>query len=92
MQNIVLYPCLNEFLFTAFGKKVSAMTVMDEMVIKGTVMYNTEKEEIEGVEDFGHIGRTQYIANHAIVFVVRGLLSKWKQPVAYYFFKWSHIG
>ena len=26
MQNIVLYPGLNEFLFTAFGKKVSAMT------------------------------------------------------------------
>ena len=93
MHNIVLYPGLSEFLFTAFGKKVSAMTekwklcavVMDEMAIKETVMYNTEKDEIEGVEDLGHIGCTQYIANHAIVFMVRALLSKWKQPVAYYF-------
>ena len=37
------------------------------------------------MEDFGHIGRTQYFANHAVVFMVRGLLSKWKQPVAHYF-------
>ena len=36
------------------------------------------------MEDFGHLGRTKGAANHALVFMVRGLTEKWKQPFAYY--------
>ena len=39
---------------------------------------------IEGFEDFAFIGQTKYIANHVIAFVVRGLASKWKQPLGYF--------
>ena len=39
---------------------------------------------MEGFEDFGDIGQTRYIANHAIAFMVRGPASKWKQPVGYF--------
>ena len=31
----------------------------------------------------GNFGRTKYIANHAVAFMVRGLVGKWKQPVGY---------
>ena len=35
-------------------------------------------------EDFGNLGQTRYIENHATAFMVRGLASKWKQPVGYF--------
>ena len=40
------------------------------------------------VEDYG-TERTCNIANHALVFMARGLHRKWKQPVAYYFIRGS---
>ena len=42
------------------------------------------RNAIEGFKDFGFIDQTKYIANHAIAFVVRGLASKWKQPLGYF--------
>ena len=41
------------------------------------------RHEIEGFEDFGNFGRTKYIANHALAFMVRGQVGKWK-PVGYF--------
>ena len=58
--------------------------VSDEMSIKQALLYNGKHDTIEGFEDFGFIGKTKYIANHAIAFVVRGLASKWKQPLGYF--------
>ena len=39
---------------------------------------------LRDLKDFGHIGQTRYIANHAIVFMIRGLASKCKQPIGYF--------
>ena len=58
--------------------------VFDEMNIKQALLYNEKCDTTEGFEDFGFIGKTKYIANHAIEFVVRGLASKWKQPLGYF--------
>ena len=90
MQNIQVYPGFNVNILQAMKQKVSSMkcklcaVVMDEMSIKESLYYNVEKDSVEGFEDFGSQGRTQYVANHAMVFMVRGLLSKWKQPVGYF--------
>ena len=54
------------------------------MSIKEGLLYNVGRDIIEGFEDFGHIGQTRYIAIHAIVFMIRGLASKWKQPIGYF--------
>ena len=54
------------------------------MSIKEGLLYNVGRDIIEGFEDFGHIGQTRYIANHVIVFMIRGLASKWKQPIGYF--------
>ena len=51
--------------------KVCAV-VLDEMTIKEGLSYNPRRDEVEGNEDFGYFGRTAFIANHAIVFLVRG--------------------
>ena len=47
---------------------------------------------IEGFEDLGRHGRTSNIANHALVFMLRGLRKRWKQPVAYYLTRGSTKG
>lgn len=35
-------------------------------------------------EDLGHKGRTNKLATQAMVFIVRGLYSNWKLPLAYF--------
>ena len=43
-------------------------------------------------EDLGRHGSTSNIANHALVFMLRGLCKRWKQPVAYYLTRGSIRG
>ena len=84
-------PGFNESVLKALTVKAKAMDdrdcnvalVFDEMTIKQGLVYNAGTDTIEGFEDFGDIGQTRYIANHAIAFMVRGLASKWKQPIGY---------
>ena len=54
------------------------------MSLKETVLYSCERDEVEGLEDFGCQGKTQFVVNHATVFMVRGLLTKWKQAIGYF--------
>jgi len=62
--------------------------LFDEMSIRENVRFNQKLDCIEGFEDYG-TERTCRIANHALLFMVRGLHRKWKQPVAYYFIRGS---
>jgi hypothetical protein len=58
--------------------------LFDEMSIRDNVRFNQKFDFIEGFEDLGSRGRTCNVANHALLFMIRGLHQKWKQPVAYY--------
>jgi hypothetical protein len=58
--------------------------MFDEMSLRENLRYNQKFGCIEGFEDLGSHGRTSSIANHVLVFMLRGLRKKWKQPVAYY--------
>jgi len=58
--------------------------MFDEMSIRGHLHFNQKIDFIEGFEYLGRHGRTSNIANHALVFMLHGLLKRWKQPVAYY--------
>ena len=49
-------------------------------VCQKTLSYNVEKKYIEGFEDFGSQGRTQYVPNHVIVFMVRGVVVQLETP------------
>ena len=62
--------------------------VFDEMSIEQSLVYNEGTDSVEGFEDFGNLGQTRYIANYATAFLVRGLTSKWKQPVGYFLSSW----
>ncbi|KAF0745927.1 Uncharacterized protein FWK35_00024319, partial [Aphis craccivora] len=58
--------------------------LFDEMSISAELHYNEHLDGIEGFEDYGY-ERTQKFANHALVFMVRGITKKYKQPIAYFF-------
>ncbi|KAG8228694.1 hypothetical protein J437_LFUL008683 [Ladona fulva] len=55
------------------------------MSIKPSFAFNSRSDCIDGFEDHGSRGRSTNVAREALVFMVRGLRQKWKQPVAFYF-------
>ena len=75
-------PGFSESILEALQVKVNTMDirdqnvalVFDEMSIKEGLTYNTGRDIVEGFEDFGHAGQTRFLANHAIAFMVRGLI------------------
>ena len=91
LQKMNIKPGFSESVIDGLTLKIRAMDpidrnaalVFDEMSNKQGLVYNEGTDSVEGFEDFGDIGQTRYIANHAIAFMVRGLASKWKQPVGY---------
>ena len=92
LKKMNMKPGFSESILEALQVKVKTMDirdqnvalVFDEMSIKEGLTYNTGRDIVEGFEDFGHAGQTRFLANHAIAFMVRGLASKWKQPIGYF--------
>jgi len=58
--------------------------VFDEMKIKNYLEYSKFLDLIEGYEDLGTKGRSNKLAGQALVFMIRGVYSKWKLPFAYF--------
>jgi len=87
-----IYPGFTSAVFDTLSLKVKGFSdaskqcaiIMDEMSIKESLNYNSGADMVEGFEDFGNMGRTKFISNHAIAFLVRGLCEKWKQPLGYF--------
>ena len=92
LQQTNIYPGYNSQVFDALQRKVATLKpidkqcvlVFDEMAIKTQLLYNKKGDCIEGFENLGSLGHTQYVANHALAFMVRGLASKWKQCIGYF--------
>ena len=58
--------------------------LLDEVALKEGLYYNVKTDTIEGLEDFGNLGRTHSVANQGLVFMVRGIASNWKQPIGFF--------
>ena len=56
---------------------------MDEISLKTNLHYDISKDIIVGLEDFGSGMRTNKVANSALVFLLRSISGKWKQPLGY---------
>ncbi|KAG8236081.1 hypothetical protein J437_LFUL016483 [Ladona fulva] len=61
------------------------LLLFDEMSIREHFDYKVDSDTIIGFEDHGHLGRSSKPAKYALVFMVRGLLQDWKQPIAAFF-------
>lgn len=55
------------------------LLVFDEMSIKNELEYNSKEDKVYGFEDLGEFGRVRSFANHALLFMLRGLNKSWKQ-------------
>ena len=56
--------------------------IFDEMSLKSSLVYNHGLDKIEGFEDFGELGTSQFVAYHALVFMVRGLNGSSHLPIS----------
>lgn len=75
---------LNKKIETASLQEKACVVCYDEMSIMKALEYSKKYDLIEGFEDLGGKHRTNKLANYALVFLVRGLYSNWKVPVAYF--------
>lgn len=90
IQNFV--PVFNSLWLKQIKNKLNTMSneekycviVFDEMKIKSFLEYSKYLDMVEGFEDLGHKGRTKKMATQSMVFLVRGLYSTWKLPLAYF--------
>ena len=69
---------------TMSKRERQCVLMWDEMSIKRLLEYNRKDDFVEGFQDLGHLGRSDQVANYALVFMLRGLTSTWKQPIAFY--------
>lgn len=51
------------------------VVTFNEMGLRSGLTYDISSDRIEGFRDFGDLGRSDKFANHALVFIVRGMLS-----------------
>lgn len=89
LAQIKLSPGINKIIFDKLKKTVSNLDtedrlctlIFDEMSIMPQIHYDSSSDELKG---FSSNGKNQ-IANHALVFMVKGIKKHYKQPVAYFF-------
>lgn len=87
-----LKPGLNKNLFKQLAMRVQKMKaderlcvlLFDEISIAPHLDYSARKDEISGFVNNGNT-KQKKIADHALVFMVRGIQRNYKQPVAYTF-------
>ena len=61
--------------------------VLDEMNIKMLLQYEPDRDRIAGFADCEHLGTTLDFGNEALVLLVTGIFSNWKQSVLYVIFR-----
>ena len=92
MQKTNILPGFVDAIFEALKLKICTLDnkdknvalVFDEMSLETDLRYNHGLDKVEGFKDLGELGSSHYVADHALVFMVRGLYTKWKQPLAYF--------
>lgn len=92
LQKTTLHPGINENLFEQLKIKTNSMKnkeklavlIFDEITLKSGIIYNERKNIVTGFVDDGQI-RIPEFANHAQVFMLRGVVHNYKQVVAYTF-------
>ena len=82
--NAHVFSVLKDHIQTVSDKDRMCCLMFDETSIRQNLHFNQKTGCIDGYEDLGRHGRTSNIANHALVFMLRGLRKRWKQSVAYY--------
>lgn len=92
LKKVNLVPGINEKIFEHLKKKVRKMPnkhkfcsiLFDEMSIAPRLSYDKAHDKITGFVDNGS-KRDERFSDYVLVFMVRGIVKKYKQPIAYSF-------
>lgn len=92
MAKAFLLPGPNDVIFRHLKQRVDKMpeshkyctVIFDEMAIAANLTYDKLSDSIKGFCDEG-TERTKSFADHALVFMIRGVFKKYKQPIAFSF-------
>lgn len=57
------------------------------MALEPSTTYNTKDDMIYGFENFGRNEKNRILCDYELIFLLRGIHRKGKQPIAYYFFQ-----
>ncbi|KAJ2937540.1 hypothetical protein O0L34_g19047 [Tuta absoluta] len=84
---------INEQIFKAVTQEVSTWEenkkycsiLFDEMALEAGLTYDRNKDLIDGFVELN--AKTDDFADHALVFMLRGAIHKWQQPLVFYFCK-----
>lgn len=93
LSAITFKPGINKHIFNNLKESVSKMPeekkmvnlLFDEVSLSPGVQYNSKTDAIVGFEDLGAEKKTKKIADHALVFMIKGIKGKTKQPVCFTF-------
>lgn len=92
LQDTNCFPGVNKNVFENIAQKFSGKTIkeracticFDEIAIMSSLEFTKTYDLIEGFEDFGDHERTNVNAKYALVFIVKGVYTNWKMPLAYF--------
>ena len=93
LQLIQLNPGFHTAAISILGEKYAktgrdqdklVVVSFDEMQLRPKLTYLPGQDVVEGFENFGEMGSTCRPADHALVFMARGVTNKWKQPLGYF--------
>lgn len=58
----------------------------DAIYLNESIKYNQASDMMEGTEDLGEFGKADKAANFALVFMVKGIITKCKNILGYFFY------
>ena len=76
--------CIKDKNATFNAQESLVAIAFDEMSIKTSLRYDERLDSIVGYEDLVDGKRSDKIASYATVFMIRGILGTWKQPIGYF--------
>ncbi|KAE9523759.1 hypothetical protein AGLY_015819 [Aphis glycines] len=79
-----LIKVLKENVKNLSSKQRFCVVLFDEVSLDGNIQYNDSTGSISGFENNG-LSRTQHFADHSLVFMIRGVVKKYKHPMSYTF-------
>ncbi|XP_071573000.1 uncharacterized protein [Temnothorax nylanderi] len=90
LQKVVLKPGICKIIIRYLHQKTKEMhnkdryclLTWDEMALTPHIQCDSKNDLITGFEDWG-MRRTNKFADHALVFMLRGLYSGWKMPISF---------
>jgi hypothetical protein len=84
---------INDAVFAHIKTRVNKMKnlekycvlMFDEIALEPELQHNQKYDSVDGLVDMGDGERRLALADHALVFLIKGIATAWKMPIAYGF-------